>query len=63
MSRKPFEVRWRGIDGVARKYSFEPMHGEYLRIEYEWTGDHWREVGREPAEDVACEVESGVLIP
>lgn len=56
-----FEVRWRGVDDVVRKMSFEPTCSGHLRIEAQWTGAGWREVGREPVEDVATETETGVL--
>ncbi|QCC60762.1 hypothetical protein NP511_02125 [Natrinema thermotolerans] len=61
MTRQAFDVRWRGVDGTARKITFEPTCGGYLRIEREWTGAKWREVGREPVEDVALEVGSDAV--
>lgn len=61
MTRGAFDVRWYGVDGVARKLSFEPMCAGHLRIEYEWTGIEWREVGREPVEEVAIETAEGTL--
>ena len=62
-------VAWTGADGVRRKFVFEPdENGEYWRVEYEQLGDVWRQVGREPVEDVvidtgvpACETRDGAV--
>lgn len=49
-------VRWRGVDGVARRMVFEPdSAGEHIRIEYALTGGNWRIQGREPIEELAIE--------
>lgn len=61
MTRGSFDVRWRGLDGVTRKYRFEATCTGHLRIECEWTGIQWREVGREPVEEVAIETADGVV--
>lgn len=54
-----FEIRWFGVDGVARKHRFESTHCGHLRIEYASTGDRWREVGREPIEEVVIKTADG----
>jgi hypothetical protein len=37
------------IRGPKRRVEFETQpDGSYLRIESEWTGCAWREIGREP---------------
>ena len=49
-------VAWTGTDGVRRKLVFEPDEaGEYWRVEYEQLGETWRQIGREPVEDVAID--------
>ena len=46
-------VAWTGADGIRRRFVFEPDEaGEFWRVEYERLGDHWRQVGRDPVEDV-----------
>lgn len=50
-----------GIDDVTRKYSFEPTCSGHLRIEYEWTGRQWCELGCEPVEAVAIEINDAVI--
>ena len=61
MTDGAFAVRWRGVDGVGRKMRFEPTCSGHLRIEVEWTGVQWREVGSEPVEHVAIETEEGIV--
>lgn len=51
-----FVVRWRGADGILRKYRFEPTRTGYRRIEYEQIDTQWREVGWESVEEVAIEL-------
>ena len=60
--RDPFDVRWRGVDGVARKLAFEPTVDGHMRVEYRWTPEGWVPVGREPVEAVALECADGVAI-
>ncbi|MCU4741635.1 hypothetical protein [Natronoglomus mannanivorans] len=33
---------------------FEPYDEDWQRTEFEWTGEEWRETGRERVTEVAC---------
>ena len=49
-------VAWTGADGARRKFVFEPDEaGDYWRVEYEQLDDVWRQVGREPVDDVVVD--------
>ena len=53
-------VAWTGTDGIRWKFVFEPDEaGEYWRVEYEQLGETWRQVGREPVENVAIDTSGG----
>ena len=47
-------VEWTGVDGTRRRVQIIPDTSgrEGWRIEEEWTGVSWREIGREPISDV-----------
>ncbi|OVE83290.1 hypothetical protein [Natronolimnobius baerhuensis] len=61
MTDRGFDVRWRGVDGRARKLAFEPADGGHMRIEYVRCAGRWKPVGREPVEDVGLETADGVV--
>lgn len=51
-----FEVQWTSAGGATRKFVFEPhSDGGYVRIDKEWTGRKWREVGQKRVESVEIE--------
>ncbi|PCR89465.1 hypothetical protein [Natrinema ejinorense] len=52
-----FDVRFDPTYGAPRKIAFEPAGcGDWLRIDYEWTGCTWRERGFERCDRVGFEV-------
>ncbi len=52
-----FDVRFDPTYGAPRKIAFEPADdGEWIRIDYEWTGCTWRERGFERCDDVDLEI-------
>ena len=63
MQRDGLTLRWEPARGPPRRVRFEPrsLDGLIERIEEEYTGCVWREVGRELVGDVAIELDDGEI--
>ncbi|MCU4741631.1 hypothetical protein [Natronoglomus mannanivorans] len=51
-----FDVRWTPEHGPPRAVVFELSEDgkHWLRVEFEWTDEQWREIGRDHVTEVAC---------
>ncbi|WP_276253159.1 hypothetical protein [Halomontanus rarus] len=49
-----FDVRWTPERGAPRALLFEPAETDWIRTEFEWTGEEWRELGCERVTEIAC---------
>ncbi|WP_207589862.1 hypothetical protein [Halomontanus rarus] len=49
-----FDVRWTPECGSPRALLFEPDETDWIRTEFEWTGEEWRELGCERVTEIAC---------
>jgi hypothetical protein len=61
MTGDAFAVEWQPDVGARRKLRFEPVDERWLRVEYEWNGCQWREVGNELVDDVELESDAEIV--
>lgn len=64
MSEAVLVTRHRNAAGNVRRVKWVPSEregAEYVRLEEEWSGCGWREVGAEPVTDVEIEASSDLV--